>query len=295
MPLRIGAAWLALACVAGPVNVAAQPAAPPSDGAGYGDPASSATPPPDVDPVYRGPAVDTLATIRKRGTLRVGIAINEPIVMHDADGNVVGYSIEVAQRLADDMGVKIEFVETSWSIIIPDLVSRRFDVIVSGLWVTIPRALVVNYSNPTSVEGIYVIASRAAAQQIRSPADLDRAGTRIVVYEGTLQERVAMRRFPHATLIRVDGDTDQLAPVLAGQADAVLVPTFAPQVIARAAPDKLALAFAQPLATATTAFGVRKGDADFLNFLNSWIAVQRDEGWLDQRSSFWAEPSNWIK
>ena len=149
--------------------------------------------------------------------------------------------------------------------------------------------------HPTSVEGIYVIAGRAAAGRFRSPADLDRPGTKIVVYEGTLQERVAMRRFPNATLIRVGGDTDQLAPVLAGRADAVLVPTFAPQVIARAAPEKLALAFARPLATATTAFGLRRGDADLLNFLNSWIAVQRDEGWLDQRSSFWSEPSNWLK
>ena len=38
----------------------------------------------DIAPVYRGPAVDTLATIRKRGVLRVGVATAEPMVMHDA-------------------------------------------------------------------------------------------------------------------------------------------------------------------------------------------------------------------
>jgi polar amino acid transport system substrate-binding protein len=251
--------------------------------------------PPDVEPVYRGPTVDTLATIRKRGALRVGVAINEPAVMHDADGALVGLSVDIASRLADDMGVRVEFVETSWSSIIPDLVNRQFDVIVSGLWVTIPRALVVNYSSPTAVEGIYVIASRAAAARLKVPADLDRPGTKIVVYAGTLQERLAARRFPQATLVRVSGDTDQLAPVLAGQADAVLVPTFAPQVIARSAPDQLAMPFAQPLSSAATAFGVRKGDPDFLNFLDSWLAVQRAEGWIDERAAHWADPSNWLK
>jgi polar amino acid transport system substrate-binding protein len=239
----------------------------------------------DIEPVYRGGTIDTLATIRKRGVLRVGVALAEPTAMHDAEGKLVGFSIDAARRLADDLGVGLEFVETSWSGIIPDLLNRESDLIMSGLWVTVPRAL----------EGIHVIASRAAAARLKSPADLDRPGTKIAVYAGTLQERLAARRFPKATLVKVSGDADHLAPVLAGAADAALVPTFAPQVIVRAAPDRLAAPFAQPLSSASAAIGVRKGDPDFLNFLDSWLAVQRDEGWLDERMSFWSDPANWLK
>ena len=249
----------------------------------------------DIEPVYRGGTIDTLATIRKRGVLRVGVALSEPTVMHDADGKLVGFSIDAARRLADDLGVGLEFVETSWSGIIPDLLNREFDLIMSGLWVTVPRALVINFTTPTAVEGIHVIAGREAAARLKTPADLDRAGTKIVVYAGTLQERLAARRFPKATLVKVSGDVDHLAPVLAGEADAALVPTFAPEVIVRAAPDRLALPFAKPLSSASAAIGVRKGDFDFVNFLESWLAVQRDEGWLDERTSFWADPTNWLK
>jgi polar amino acid transport system substrate-binding protein len=251
--------------------------------------------PRDIEPVYRGGTVDTLATIRKRGVLRVGVALAEPTVMHDADGKLVGFSIDAARRLAEDMGVGVEFVETSWSGIIPDLIDREFDVVMAGLWVTVPRALVINFTTPTAVEGIHVIASRAAAARLKSPADLDRPGTKIAVYAGTLQERLATRRFPKATLVKVSGDADHLAPVLAGDADAALVPTFAPQVIVRAAPDRLATPFEKPLSSASAAIGVRKGDPDFLNFLDSWLAVQRDEGWLDERTSYWADPTNWLK
>ena len=251
--------------------------------------------PRDIEPITRGGTVDTLATVRKRGVLRVGVAIAEPTVMHDANGKLVGFSIDAARRLAEDMGVDVEFVETSWSGIIPDLLNRESDLIMSGLWVTVPRALVINFTTPTAVEGIHVVASRSAAARFKTAADLDRAGTKIVVYAGTLQERLAARRFPKATLLKVSGDADHLAPVLAAEADAVLVPTFAPEVIVRAAPDRLALPFAKPLSSASAAIGVRKGDPDFLNFLESWLAVQRDEGWLDERTAYWADPTNWLK
>ena len=272
---------------------AASPA--PGTGATAPEAAAGRTVRRDIEPVTRGGTVDTLATVRKRGVLRVGVAISEPIVMHDANGKLVGFSIDAARRLAEDMGVDVEFVEASWSGIIPDLLNRESDLIMSGLWVTVPRALVINFTTPTAVEGIHVIAGREAAARLKTPADLDRAGTKIVVYAGTLQERLAARRFPKATLVKVSGDADHLAPVLAGEADAALVPTFAPEVIVRAAPDRLALPFAKPLSSASAAIGVRKGDFDFVNFLESWLAVQRDEGWLDERTAYWADTKNWLK
>ncbi len=293
--VRVAAAAMAVAGMTWVTPVLAQAAAPAPATGGGSQAATTRVAPRDVEPVTRGGTVDTLATVRKRGVLRVGVAISEPTVMHDANGKLVGFSIDAARRLAEDMGVDVEFVETSWSGIIPDLLNRESDLIMSGLWVTVPRALVINFTTPTAVEGLHVIASRAAAARFKTPADLDRAGTKIVVYAGTLQERLAARRFPKATLVKLSGDADHLAPVLAGEADAVLVPTFAPEVIVRAAPDRLALLFAKPLSSASAAIGVRKGDFDFVNFLESWLAVQRDEGWLDERASYWADPTNWLK
>jgi polar amino acid transport system substrate-binding protein len=294
--VRVAAAAIAMAATALAAQAQTQATAP-AVGAGTAAPEAAArrAAPRDIEPVTRGGTIDTLATIRKRGVLRVGVAVSEPTVMHDASGKLVGFSIDAARRLAEDIGVGVEFIETSWSSIIPDLLNHESDLIMSGLWVTVPRSLVINYTTPTAVEGIHVIASRAAAARLNTPADLDRRGTKIVVYAGTLQERLATRRFPKATLLKVSGDTDHLAPVLAGEADAALVPTFAPEVIVRAAPDRLALPFAKPLSSASAAIGVRKGDYDFVNFLESWLAVQRDEGWLDERTTYWADPTNWLK
>lgn len=264
---------------------------------GFVDPEGIPPRPPfkDIEPVTRGPSVDTLATIRKRGTLRVGVGLSEPMVMHDAKGELVGFSVDIARKLAEDLGVKVEFVRTSWSQIIPDLLDRHFDVIIAGLWATPSRALVLNYSDATATEGIYIVASRSMAAGSRTVQDFNRSGIKIAVYAGSVQERLARRHFPQATLIPVAGDVDQLSPVLDGKAHAALVPTFAPQRLVRAAPQKLFLPQGKPLSSTFTAMGVRKGDPDFLNYLNTWLAFQRDEGWLGERTAYWSSATEWMK
>lgn len=249
----------------------------------------------DVDPVYRPPAIDTLATIRKRGFLRVGVALTDPMVMHDEQGELVGFSIDLARQLAEDLGVGLQLIETSWSHIVPDLLDRQFDVVLSGLWVTPERALVINFSEASAIEGIHLIASKALAANLKTREAYDSAGVRLAVYGGTVQERVARRLFPRATLLTVEGDDQQMDPVLDGRAHAALVATFAPRAIVRAAPDKLFLPFAEPLQATSAAAGVRKGDPDFLNYLDSLLTVYRDNGWLADRAAFWAEPQNWLK
>ena len=213
--------------------------------------------------------------------------------MHNAEGELIGASIDLGRHLAEDMGVDVEFVKTSWSRVIPDLLARHYDLIASSLWVTPERALVVNYTDATATEGIYLIANRELAGEMTSHDDYNRPEVKIVVYEGTIQEVVAKRHFPDATLMMVEGDDVQEYPVLEGKAHAVLVPTFAPQVIVGAAPDKVFLPLAEPLETTITALAVRKGDYDFVNYLNSWLQVQRDDGGLQDRLDYWTDTANW--
>ena len=68
-----------------------------------------------------------------RGTLRVGLGLFEPWSACNADGELIGFEIDVATKVAEDMGVEVEFARTNWSYIIPSLVAERFDVIISGM------------------------------------------------------------------------------------------------------------------------------------------------------------------
>jgi len=242
-----------------------------------------------LGPVYRGPSVDTLATIRRDGVLRVCVAVSEPAVLHDAEGNLIGFSIDVARQLAEDLGVEAQFVETSWSKVIPKLVEGQCDLIASGLWVTPERALVVNYSIPTGSEGLYVVASRRMAANKSQQSDFNQPSVRLAVFPGTVQESVAKATFPNATLVPVPDDSYDLGAVLAGQADAALVPSFAPRLYVESAPEELYLPFEEPIRSTHIALAVRKGDPDFLNYLDTWIRFHRDDGWAQDRVRYWAE------
>jgi len=269
---------LAAASLAG-----AQPAATP-----YADPATAPPRATRVDgaTVWRAPAADQLATIRQRGQLRVGIVPVVPMVMRAPSGDWAGYSIDLARRLAGDLGVQATFVPTTWQDVVPDLVSQQYDVIITGLWVTVPRALVLNFTTPTAIEDVLLVASRRGAPGLKSVADANRAGLTVAVGAGTAEVALAARLLPRATLLATD--TDPLAAVTAGKAQLALLPTLSARALEQVAGEAVYLPLAQPLASAQAAMGIRKGDPDFLAFLNTWLSLQRQQGWLDERLVHWS-------
>ena len=264
---------------------------------GYADPDGVPPRPPavDIEPVYRKPAIDTLATILKRGVLRVGVAPAEPFVMRDARGELAGFSIDLARKFAEDLGVQVAFVPTTWSQIVPDLMGNHFDVIFSGLWITPARALVMNFTESTSVEAVHLVAGKPLAAAMKTREDFNRPDVRIVVYAGTIQEGLAARLFPRAQVLKVDGDADQITPVVEGKAHAALLTTPTPDLVVRAAPDQLFLPSGSALQSTATAAAIRKGDPDFLNYLNSWLAFQRQSGFVDERTNYWFKSAEWLK
>lgn len=246
-----------------------------------------------VAPILRPPAVDTLATIRQRGVLRVGVVQVAPMVMRDRNGSYVGFSVDLARRLAADLGVRLEFVETWWTEVMPQLIDGHSDVIITGLWMNVPRALVANFTQPTATEGMYLIASRSLATQRHSLAHFNQPGVRIAVATDPAQQAVARARFPRATVVPVDDDP--LGLVTQGKAQAAVVATLAADAVVASAPQRWFLPSPEPLARTAAGMAVRKGDPDFLAFLNTWLDMQRETGWLAERTRHWATSTEGLR
>lgn len=264
-------------------------------GAGFADPAFPGlrAAPLDDNPVWRTPGIDTLATVRQRGRLRVCVVPVEPMVMNTADGDFTGYSVDLARKLAQDLSLSLDIVPSGWNLVVADLVQRQCDLIASGLWVTLPRALVVNFSSPTAHDGIYLVASQRTVPGKTALADFDQPGMSVAVYAGTPQEALARRLLTKARIIATADDP--LQQVLEGRAQAALAPALVPQALLQAAPGQLYLPRSTPLASTPAALAVRKGDPDFLRLLDTWLGLQRDSGWLEERLLFWSDSANWPK
>ena len=92
---------------------------------------------------------DLLAEIKERGTLRIATEPTfVPFESVDENDQLVGFDIDLARALAHDLGVEAEFVTVDWNSIIPTLISKKSDLIMSGMTITEERKRTVDYSDP---------------------------------------------------------------------------------------------------------------------------------------------------
>ena len=234
-----------------------------------------------------------IETIKKRGALKVGMSTFVPWAMRDKNGELVGFEIDVAKKLAADMEVEIEFVPTSWDGIIPALIAGKFDVIIGGMSVRPQRNLTINFTTPYAHSGMGIAANKAMAADMKWPDDYDSADVTFSCRRGATSCNDVDRLFPKATVRKFDDDVQAFQEVLNGNAHAVLSSYPKPVEWASNNPEHIFLPTTDNLSQGDEAFGLRKGDPDALNFFSNWILVNTTNGWLEERHHYWFKTRDW--
>ncbi len=240
-------------------------------------------------------AGSVIETIKKRGSIKIGMSTFIPWAMRDKNGELIGYEIDVARRLAEDMGVKAEFVPTAWDGIIPALLAGKFDVVIGGLSITPERNLTVNFTAPYAHSGTQLVAHKTLAAGFNTLEDFNKPEVVISARRGATPANVARRILPKANLRQFDEDALALQEVLNGKAHAFITSTPTPAFAALKHPEQLFVPLAQPLVEGAEGFAVRKGDPDALNFFNNWIMLRQQDGWLQQRHAYWFTTRDWAQ
>lgn len=118
-------------------------------------------------------ADDLLAQIKERGRIIVAMEGTwAPWTYHDENDDLVGYDVEVAQNIAEKLGVEVEFVEGAWDGLLAGLDAGRYDIMVNGVGVTDERAEKYNFSTPYAYNKTAVIV-RGDYDEISSMEDLN--------------------------------------------------------------------------------------------------------------------------
>jgi len=234
-----------------------------------------------------------LDTILQRGTIKVGFDTFKPWAMKDKEGNYIGFEIEVAQKLAEDMGVKVEFVPTKWSGIIPALLTGKFDIIIGGMSVTPQRNLKVNFSIPYEFSGMNIVASQEMAGGRTSLKDFNTPDTKIAVRLGTTAAEAANNFLPNAEKLYFDEESQTIQELLNKRVHALVASNPLPFTLAEEYADQLYMPLDDDFTNEPIAFAVRKGDTDFLNWLNNWVLVTSSKGWLQNRYHYWFFTKEW--
>jgi polar amino acid transport system substrate-binding protein len=234
-----------------------------------------------------------LDEIVERGTIRVGMSTFVPWAMQSKDGELIGFEIDVARRLAADMGVEIEFVPTQWSGIIPALLTGRFDVIIGGMSIKPDRNLRVNFTIPYDYSGIAIAANAQNVPGRTTLEEFDTPDTVIAARLGTTAASAAERFLPNAEIRLFEQETQAVQEALNGSADAIVASAPLPAYLVVDNPDTLYLPLSDTFTKEPIGFAVRKGDVDTLNYFNNWIRVVESEGWLAERKQYWFGTRDW--
>ncbi len=235
----------------------------------------------------------TIEQILKRGVLKVGMSTFVPWAMKDKTGKLIGFEIDVATRLAQDMDVKVEFIPTKWAGIIPALQTGKFDVIIGGMGIRPQRNIKVNFSIPYDTTGMAIIAHRGLAAGFTTLEDFNKPNVVIAVRLGSTAVTATKKYMPKAQLRMFDDESQAYQELVNGKAHAVVGSAPRPAYEALKYSEKLFLPFTDTFTREPIGFAVRKGDPDTLNFFDNWIRVVEAEGWLKERKHYWFETKEW--
>ena len=241
----------------------------------------------------------TLNQILQKGEMKVCLEPGYmPFEMKDKKGRIIGYDVDFAKKMAKDMGVKVKFLPTAWDGIIGALITGKCDIIISGMTVTQQRNLKVNFANPYVVVGQTVLMTKKHEGKIKSAKELDKKEYTITTKLGTSAD-VAVRKFyKKAKIVTFETEADAAAEVLNGRADAFVYDQPYNVLFMSDKGKGRLIHLDTPLTYEPLAWAIRKGDPDFLNWLNNFLRQMQEDkvvGFTDKLYKKWLVDTEWLK
>lgn len=236
----------------------------------------------------------TLNKIIQKGELRVGLEPGYmPFEMKDKKGNIIGFDVDMAKQMAKSMGVKLTFVPTAWDGIIAALLTDKFDILMSGMTVTQERNLKINFATPYISVGQTILANKKHAG--KKWKELDTPEHTIVTKLGVTGEIATRKMFKKAKILTFETEADGAQELLNGNADAfVYDKPYNAIFMAQKGAGKV-LHWDTDLTYEPLGWAVRKGDPDFLNWLNNFLTQTKGDGRYDKIYAKWFKNDAWLK
>lgn len=237
----------------------------------------------------------TLNQIMKRGELRVGLEAGYmPFEMRDKNGNIIGFDVDLAKKMASVLKVKVTFVNTQWDGIIPALLTDKFDILMSGMTITPERNAQVNFSAPYITVGQTALLAAKHKGKVTNAKQLDDPKYTVATKLGTSGDIAALRLIPRAKIKKFETEADAALEVKNGRADAFIYDLPYLAVYANQYPEGVYM-LPEPFTKEDLGWAIKKGDPDFLNWLDHFIVAIKNDGTYEVLYNRWFNSTAWLK
>ena len=245
---------------------------------------AAATSPMDIATKILGHAPTGLAaTIVNRGSVIVANDANYPpqSSVDQATGKLVGFDVDVANKMGELLGLKVDFKNPAWETIPAGLQQGKYDVSIGSMTITPERQKVLAFTDPYYYTSGQIFVKKGG-QQITGVADL--AGKKVGVGAATTYYDY-LKKNTKAVVKTYTTDADAFPDLANGNLDFVMTagPT-GQQAILSGQPFEFS---GKPLYYEDLAFAIKQGEADWLSMLNYTVQTMHKDGSLTTMSKKW--------
>ena len=230
-----------------------------------------------------------LDRIRERGVLKVGTAGDYmPISFLDPEtGRYVGFDAELAEDLADSLGVDLEYVKTSWPTLMEDTLEGRFDLAMCGITVTDARKEQALLSDGYLKNGKTLLCRAEDAGRFTGLEAINRPDVRVMENPGGTNELFARENLPDAVLLIHEVNQEIPGLIASGEAD-VMITEIAEAGYYVGQDSRLAAPLLrEPFTHGELGVLMPKGSEDLLEYVNGFLAKEKESGRIDELAEYY--------
>ena len=218
-----------------------------------------------------------VAYIQEKGTLIVGITDFEPMDYKDADGNWIGFDADMASKVAEDLGVDVEFVEIDWDNKILELKNKSIDVVWNGMTLTDEVTSSMECTNAYCNNAQVVVLPADKADEYPDAESM--ASLAFAVEAGSAGEQAAEENGFDYTALTSQADT--LMEVSAGTSDASIIDLLMAGAMIGEGTDYPNLTHTLELTTEEYGVGCRQG-SDLAAYINDEFKKLYEDGTMQE-------------
>ncbi len=237
----------------------------------------------------------TIDRIRASGKLRVGTSSGYfPFEMVDVEGNLIGFDIEMAAKIAEALGVELEVKDMDFTALIPALQAGTIDIAIAGMTITAERALTVNFTIPYFQTGQALLVNNKHLGKVKSWQDLDQPGCVIALAMGTTGDLLARELFKHAQLKQFEGASAAGMEVISGRADAMVFDQPWVAIYSKMNEEHV-FGILDPISVENFGIAVAPGQWDFLWWLNTFLYSFVGTQEYERMFQYWFVDMPWLE
>ena len=243
-----------------------------------------------------GPAAeDAVHRIVASGQLRVGISgVQPPLNMKSRSGELIGLDVDLAEALAEAMGLELVVVERPFADLLPGLERGELDLVISSLTITPARNAQVAFAGPYLISGATVLTREKLLAELDDVDALDAPERTFGVRAGSTGEALVREALPRAKRVAVDDLATLIPRIASGEIDGLVSDLpFVRFELARHPGEGLA-ELPTPLTTEPIGVALPAGSPLLANLVQNYLNTLEYTGLLMEMKAYWLGDDDWL-